>query len=150
YELLRPIHNRVPVILTADDEDLWFDRGASAADVLSLLRPFDSDRMEAYPVSHRVGSPASADPDLVAPLAPASHLRPRWKGVAGDHSVGVEPLVAVDDLDRQTHPADVAVTEGVGRLADERSEHVGQIVCLLIGGHEHQPPTGERGQVARQ
>jgi putative SOS response-associated peptidase YedK len=70
-DLLRPIHARMPVILGADDEAWWPDRDAGAPDVLHLLRPFDQARIEAYPVSARVGSPNNDDASLLEPAGAA-------------------------------------------------------------------------------
>ena len=50
-ELMRPLHDRMPVILDASADALWLDP-RSPADVLrSLFVPFASERMEAFPVN---------------------------------------------------------------------------------------------------
>jgi putative SOS response-associated peptidase YedK len=59
----------MPVILGADDEALWVDRDAGTMDMLHLLRPFDPERMQAYPVSARVGSVKNDDATLLEPIA---------------------------------------------------------------------------------
>ena len=62
-----PIHNRMPVILCAEDEALWLDHAVTdPRDLLSLLVPYPAADMEAYPVSRRVNVPAEDDPALVA------------------------------------------------------------------------------------
>lgn len=48
-DLIKPIHERMPVILSPDNEELWLDLKASKDTVLKLLKPFDSDKMEAIP-----------------------------------------------------------------------------------------------------
>ena len=50
--LLEDIHDRMPVILQADNYDLWLDPGFSNTDALcELLRPYDARAMRRYPVS---------------------------------------------------------------------------------------------------
>lgn len=61
-ELLRPLHNRMPVILEAKDYDLWLDPKLQHVESLqALLKPFPSEKMMAYPVSTRVNRPANND-----------------------------------------------------------------------------------------
>jgi putative SOS response-associated peptidase YedK len=45
-ELIRPIHERMPVILGPSDYDLWLDLSVREKDLQQLLRPFPSDQME--------------------------------------------------------------------------------------------------------
>jgi putative SOS response-associated peptidase YedK len=69
-DLVRPVHNRMPVILAPDDYALWLDPGVQDVEPLkALLRPYPPEQMEAYPVSQMVNSPANDDPACVAPLA---------------------------------------------------------------------------------
>jgi len=68
-QLLVPIHDRMPVILALDEYDAWLEAEPRAAEELrDLLRPFPADRMEAYPVSRLVNSPANDRPECVAPV----------------------------------------------------------------------------------
>lgn len=68
-ELLRPIHDRIPVILDPLDYDLWLDKALRDAETLKpLLRPYSAEKMECWPVSSRVGNPANDDPTLIEPL----------------------------------------------------------------------------------
>ncbi len=67
--LVRPIHDRMPVILPAETWARWLDPGFRDVEALGgMLRPFDADRMEAYPVSPRVNSPSHEGPELLEPL----------------------------------------------------------------------------------
>ncbi len=69
-DLVRPVHNRMPVILAPDDYALWLDPGVQDVEALkALLRPYPPVQMEAYPVSQMVNSPANDDPACVVPLA---------------------------------------------------------------------------------
>ncbi|WP_338076103.1 SOS response-associated peptidase [Brevibacillus parabrevis] len=57
-EVVRDIHDRMPVILRQQDEALWLNREHYDADLLqSLLVPYDPAQMRAYPVPSIVGSP---------------------------------------------------------------------------------------------
>jgi putative SOS response-associated peptidase YedK len=56
-ELMRPIHNRMPVILKPSDYAKWLEPGRPAKEVTDLLKPYDADAMDAYPVSTLVNSP---------------------------------------------------------------------------------------------
>ena len=73
--VVAPIHNRMPVIVGVDDEDLWLDHDVtSPAPLQHLLRPYPEAVMEAYPVASLVSSVRNDGPDLVRPLIPASRL----------------------------------------------------------------------------
>ena len=67
-ELLRPIHDRMPVILPADDYQRWLDPAAEEPERLApLLRPYPGGEMTADPVSTFVNSPANEGPKCIAP-----------------------------------------------------------------------------------
>jgi putative SOS response-associated peptidase YedK len=66
-ELCQPVHDRMPVILAADDYARWLD--TSSPDPADLLRPYASAAMRAYPISTRVNSPKNDDEALIEPLA---------------------------------------------------------------------------------
>lgn len=68
-KLMEDIHNRMPVILTKENEKAWLDRGNDDPEYLqSLLQPYDADEMAAYEVTPSVGSPKNEGPELVEPL----------------------------------------------------------------------------------
>jgi putative SOS response-associated peptidase YedK len=48
---MRPVHDRMPVILDSASESAWLDPTASADDLRSLFVPIARERMEAFPVS---------------------------------------------------------------------------------------------------
>lgn len=64
-ELMTPIHNRMPVILSKEAEDQWLDTSTPQSKALSLLVPFDSSQMEAYEVSDQVNSVKNNTPELI-------------------------------------------------------------------------------------
>jgi len=69
-ELVRPIHDRMPVIVAPADYERWLDPGVQGAEaVRPLLRPYPSEAMMAYPVGPRVNSPARDDPACIQPAA---------------------------------------------------------------------------------
>jgi len=61
-----PVHDRMPVILQREDEETWLDPDVTEpGHLLSLLRPYPSHEMEAYPVSSAVNSPRNDTPNLL-------------------------------------------------------------------------------------
>ena len=65
-DVMRPIHDKMPVILLPEHEDAWLDHSMQDASVLSeLLIPYPPDTMEAYPVATLVNSPANDTPDVI-------------------------------------------------------------------------------------
>ncbi|MGJ0517176.1 MAG: SOS response-associated peptidase [Methylomicrobium sp.] len=57
-ELMRPIHDRMPVILAPGDWNAWLDTAAHDARILqNLLKPYPDESMAAWPVSTQVNSP---------------------------------------------------------------------------------------------
>ncbi|MCP4310202.1 MAG: SOS response-associated peptidase [Bacteroidetes bacterium] len=68
-DVVRPIHDRMPVILHPADYGIWLDSELHDQAVLQpLLGPCPSKWITCYPVSRRVGSPANDGPGLVKPL----------------------------------------------------------------------------------
>ena len=69
-ELMQAIHNRMPVILTPHDYDLWLDPTMQQVEILKpLLRPFTSDELVAYPVSTLVNNPRHDAPQCLEPAS---------------------------------------------------------------------------------
>ncbi len=61
-DLVRPIHDRMPVIVAPADYAGWLDPAVQSPEpILPLLRPYPGELMEAYAVSTRVNSPAQDD-----------------------------------------------------------------------------------------
>ncbi len=67
--LLRPIHDRMPVLIGPDDRATWLDPSTPADHLPPLLRPWDADDLEAFPVSTFVNAPANEGPECVACLS---------------------------------------------------------------------------------
>ncbi len=69
-QVVADIHDRMPVILRPEDEDLWLDREKYDPELLqSLLVPYDASEMRAYPVHAMVGSPKNDVPECIEEIA---------------------------------------------------------------------------------
>ncbi len=69
-DFMRPIHDRMPVILHKADYDLWLEPGeVPAAKLQPLLRGYESSKMTAYEVSRAVNTPMIDEPQLIEPVA---------------------------------------------------------------------------------
>jgi putative SOS response-associated peptidase YedK len=66
-ELVAPVHDRMPVILPAEAEQIWLDPTISREHALSLLEPYPADLMVALPASTRVNSVRNDDSALLLP-----------------------------------------------------------------------------------
>ncbi len=66
-EVLRPVHDRMPVILHPDDYGLWLEGGERERSLLrELLRPYPAEEMVGHPVSPLVNSTRGRGPELIA------------------------------------------------------------------------------------
>ena len=54
--LVSPIHNRMPVMLMAEDYDRWLGPATDIHELNAMLKPYDSALMEAYAVSRVINS----------------------------------------------------------------------------------------------
>ena len=65
-ELVRGIHDRMPVILGREDYASWLDPGNKDADgLLAMLKPADAAPWTIHPVSRQVNSPRNDGPELL-------------------------------------------------------------------------------------
>lgn len=65
-ELMADIHDRMPVILRPEDEEVWLNRDAFDQDLLlSLREPYPTEEMRAYPVSQKVGNVRNDSPECI-------------------------------------------------------------------------------------
>jgi len=71
-DVLKPLHERMPVILHEADYETWLapDNHDTAA-LAQLLVPYPADEMRAYPVGTRVNNARNEGEDLVAPAEAA-------------------------------------------------------------------------------
>lgn len=70
-ELIKPLHNRMAVILDEEDYDLWLSPDELPAQALKpLIKPFEPDLMDVYEVSTLVNKPSNDIPECIVPLPP--------------------------------------------------------------------------------
>lgn len=70
-ELLRPIHDRMPVILRSEDYDTWLDTSLKNPDALKhLLRPYLSTEMTIRAVNPKVNKAEYDAADCIADYSP--------------------------------------------------------------------------------
>jgi putative SOS response-associated peptidase YedK len=67
-ELVRPIHDRMPVILGAEAWESWLDSGTQTDALKAMLTPCPGDWLTVYPVS-TVNSPRNDSEALLAEVA---------------------------------------------------------------------------------
>lgn len=69
-ELMKPIHNRMAVIIPKAQEALWLDPVTQDERLLlSVLKPYDSHEMEVYDESQIVNSPRNNSPECIKPVS---------------------------------------------------------------------------------
>lgn len=74
-DLMRPLHDRMPVILDEKDWPAWLGEvETSLEDLRKLLRPFPSEEMHLWPVGKRVGNVRNDDASLVVPVTESEAL----------------------------------------------------------------------------
>lgn len=68
-EVLKPVHERMPVILKADNYDQWLDPKENDTDKLQkLLISYPAKEMASYPVSRGVNITSSNSAELILPV----------------------------------------------------------------------------------
>lgn len=68
--LMSGIHDRMPAILSRDDEDFWLDaEPEEAPELLKLLRSYPDEKLLAHPVSTQVNAPGFDAPDCIVSIA---------------------------------------------------------------------------------
>ena len=73
---IEPIHNRMPVILSAETEPLWLDpMTETPANLEPLLIPAPSDLLDAREVSQAVNNVRNQGPDCVVPVTSSEEVR---------------------------------------------------------------------------
>lgn len=73
--VLRPIHDRMPVILAEAAFDPWLSPAVDATTASALIAPAADDLLEAYEISTAVNRVANNGPGLIAPVAEAPEQR---------------------------------------------------------------------------
>ena len=76
-EFLKEIHDRMPVILHADDHDRWLDpKNENKTELLSLLTPYPAEEMRADTISTLVNNVRNDSPECLAPVNVQTSLFP--------------------------------------------------------------------------
>lgn len=65
-ELVTPLHDRMPVILTAHSYERWLDPQTPPDELRWLLRPYPAAQMQSRRASRRVNSPRTEGPECLA------------------------------------------------------------------------------------
>jgi len=66
--IISKIHTRMPVIIDPENYDLWLHPDTEQEQLLSLLKPYPSDKIQTYPVSSFVNSPKNDTPQCIEQL----------------------------------------------------------------------------------
>ena len=67
-DFMKPLHHRMPVLLQPHQYDMWMGLDTDPKDLHWLLKPYEGDDLEVYPVSRRVNSPANDDEANLDPV----------------------------------------------------------------------------------
>jgi putative SOS response-associated peptidase YedK len=78
---LAPLHNRMPVVLRAEDEARWLSKEVTnLGEILPLLRPYEVGPVEWWPVSRSVNDIRQNGPHLTQPHLDGAELRGTLSG----------------------------------------------------------------------
>jgi putative SOS response-associated peptidase YedK len=69
--VVRPVHDRMPVVVAPGDFAAWLDPRTPSVDLHGLLRPYAEAEMTSVPVGRYVNSPRNEGPQCLAPAADA-------------------------------------------------------------------------------
>ncbi|WP_330633592.1 SOS response-associated peptidase [Halocatena halophila] len=62
-DLMKPIHDRMPVVLPKDAEDVWLSTGSEHRK--EMCRPYPDEDLAADPITTRVNNPQNDDPQVI-------------------------------------------------------------------------------------
>lgn len=66
---VKPIHDRMPLVLEEDEEEVWLSNDEQAARIIAdVVSVYPASKMTGYPVSSLVNNPKNNAPELIAPL----------------------------------------------------------------------------------
>jgi putative SOS response-associated peptidase YedK len=61
-------HDRMPVILEKEDEDVWLNHDSEADQLLTLLKPFPDVEMEEWEIGAAAKDPRNDYPEVIEPI----------------------------------------------------------------------------------
>ncbi len=67
--LVAKVHDRMPVVLSEDQESIWLDVHADLHELSAMLDPYDAQFMRAVAVSKAVNTAANDSSDLIDPIS---------------------------------------------------------------------------------
>ena len=67
-ELIREVHDRMPVIIHPDQYETWLEDSPSVQSLHELLVPYPADEMKIYQVGSEVNSPQNDTPTCLTPV----------------------------------------------------------------------------------
>lgn len=68
-ELLRELHDRMPVIIPPEKREPWLDPATTGSDeIVDLLKPYDESGLDFHEVSRIVNSPQNNTPECITPV----------------------------------------------------------------------------------
>lgn len=73
-EIVKSIHDRMPVILKPELEQAWLNAATSEEEILGMLTPYPTEWTDLYSVSPRVNSVEMDVPSLILPAPPADQF----------------------------------------------------------------------------
>ena len=72
--LVATTHERMPVILAPDAEQVWLDPSSTGPELIALLKPYDASPMDCYTISPRINLSKVNDATLIIPAPPADQF----------------------------------------------------------------------------
>src|SRR6056297_1428209 len=76
-------HHRSPVILSQSDELRWLNPETPLSYITQMLRPYNAELMNAYPIDNKISHPRASGRELIDPAGPP--LTPDAHFQVGDH-----------------------------------------------------------------
>ena len=67
-ELVKPVHERMPLIVEGEGINTWLSDTADAALLKSLLVPYAGAALQSWAIGRKVNSPANDSPELLDPV----------------------------------------------------------------------------------
>jgi len=72
--IVASINERMPVIFTREQEEIWMDKHSTESDLIQLLKPYPGEKINHYPVSPRINNANTNVPSLIVPTPPADQF----------------------------------------------------------------------------
>jgi putative SOS response-associated peptidase YedK len=66
-QLMKPLHNRMPVIMKQENEGKWLQE-IDVSEAQKMLESYPVENLEAYPISTLVNSPRNNSEEIIKPL----------------------------------------------------------------------------------